>query len=378
MLTDCYTEPIESGSEHDLKVRILSLSPPSSSEHLSSFGMLESTQKCGLVKRLSQDSPAAAACCGMGCSFLSMALNSHFGCRSGWAQEQTLMARLAVSFAAILLWAAASNAANAPDISKGHVTVGANQTGAKKPGTNDRSLLNVKRMGGAASNATNATNAPNATNATNASNTLNGGETVGANETAAKKPGSQDRSLLNVKRMGKVTILHVSDTHGLHWQVGNLPNADIFIHSGDVGQSGSDGEFGDFNNWLGSIKGKFKHMFLIAGNHDFWNTNWRLNQGWLSPGAAWDPNYFQYKFTNAQVLKHEMVQVMGLNIWGDGWKPQRGDSDPGNNYQDLPWGIDVLVTHEAPYGIFDQTGGGNWGSSHDLLAAIWEKKPKVR
>ncbi|CAJ1397715.1 unnamed protein product [Effrenium voratum] len=293
-------------------------------------------------------------------------------------QEQTLMARLAVSFAAILLWAAASNAANAPDISKGHVTVGANQTGAKKPGTNDRSLLNVKRMGGAASNATNATNAPNATNATNASNTLNGGEvTVGANETAAKKPGSQDRSLLNVKRMGKVTILHVSDTHGLHWQVGNLPNADIFIHSGDVGQSGSDGEFGDFNNWLGSIKGKFKHMFLIAGNHDFWNTNWRLNQGWLSPGAAWDPNYFQYKFTNAQVLKHEMVQVMGLNIWGDGWKPQRGDSDPGNNYQDLPWGIDVLVTHEAPYGIFDQTGGGNWGSSHDLLAAIWEKKPKV-
>ena len=46
--------------------------------------------------------------------------------------------------------------------------------------------------------------------------------------------------------------------------------------------------------------------------------------------------------------------------------------------EDLPWGIDVLVTHEAPYGIFDQTGGGNWGSSHDLLAAIWEKKPKVR
>jgi len=266
------------------------------------------------------------------------------------------MARLAVSFAAILHLAAASNATNAPDISKGgNVTVGANQTGANKLDTHDRSLLNVKRA------ASNATNAPD----------------IGANQTGANKPGTNDRSLLNVKRVGTVTILHVSDTHSLHHEAGDLPSADIFIHSGDVSKSGTDGEFGDFNYWLGTIKWKFKHMFVISGNHDFWTTNWRLNQGALSTGEAFNPNYFQYKITNAKVLKHEMVQVMGLKIWGEGWHPQRADSNPGNNYQDLPYGLDILVTHEAPFGIFDQTGAGNWGSSHDLLQAIWEKRPKV-
>ena len=49
-----------------------------------------------------------------------------------------------------------------------------------------------------------------------------------------------------------------------------------------------------------------------------------------------------------------------------------------SNREDLPYGLDILVTHEAPFGIFDQTGMGNWGSSHDLLQAIWEKRPKAR
>ena len=36
------------------------------------------------------------------------------------------------------------------------------------------------------------------------------------------------------------------------------------------------------------------------------------------------------------------------------------------------------VTHDAPYGIFDMTGGGHWGSSQELLGAIYRTKPKVR
>ena len=55
-------------------------------------------------------------------------------------------------------------------------------------------------------------------------------------------------------------------------------------------------------------------------------------------------------------------------------------------------GVDVLVTHDAPFGIFDmplgtigpirltdpdRTGGGHWGSSHQLLDAIYRIKPKV-
>lgn len=174
-----------------------------------------------------------------------------------------------------------------------------------------------------------------------------------------------------------VTILHISDTHSMHRSTGNLPDADIFIHSGYVAKVGSDSELGDFNHWLGTIKHKYQHMLIISGNHDYWDTNWRMNRGWLSASEAHSPNYFQSKITNAKVLNHEMAEVMGLKIWGAGWHPRRGDSRSGNNYADIPAGIDILVTHEAPFGIFDMTGGGHWGSSHELLGAIYRAKPKV-
>lgn len=181
---------------------------------------------------------------------------------------------------------------------------------------------------------------------------------------------------LKVRRDG-VTILHISDTHSLHRSAGDLPSADIFIHSGDVSQIGSDGEVGDFNDWLGSIKGKYREMFVISGNHDYWDTNKRLNRGWLAESVAQNPEYFQNKITNAKVLAHELVEVMGLKIWGAGWNPQRGDSFSGNNYDDVPQGIDILVTHDAAAGIFDSSGGGRWGSSPQLLDAIYRTKPKV-
>eukprot|EP00435_Cladocopium_sp_Y103_P038024 s836_g10.t1 len=174
-----------------------------------------------------------------------------------------------------------------------------------------------------------------------------------------------------------VTILHVSDTHSLHYSLGDLPSADIFIHSGDVSTVGSDGEVGDFNNWLGSLKGKYREMFVISGNHDFWETNWRLNRGALSDATAQSPNYFQEKITNAKVLNHDLVEVMGLKIWGAGWAPRRGDSFSGNNYDDVPAGVDILVTHDGPVGIFDSTAGGSWGSSQQLRSAIYRSKAKV-
>eukprot|EP00438_Fugacium_kawagutii_P033193 Skav219807 [mRNA] locus=scaffold147:218959:221957:- [translate_table: standard] len=176
----------------------------------------------------------------------------------------------------------------------------------------------------------------NQTRTSNASDGING---------SARVPGLKVRSASR-----PVTILHISDTHSLHRSTGNLPDADILIHSGDVAKVGSDGELGDFNHWLSTIKHKYQHIFIIAGNHDYWDTNWRLNRGWLAESAAQSPDYFQSKITNAKVLNHEMVEVMGLKIWGAGWHPRRGDS---------------------------RTSGGHWGSSHELLGAIYRAKPKA-
>ena len=127
------------------------------------------------------------------------------------------------------------------------------------------------------------------------------GEAVGndANMTS----GRMEKGL-KVRREGgdgsTVTILHVSDTHSLHRSVGDLPAADLFIHSGDVSTVGSDEEVRDFNDWLGSLKGKYREMLVISGNHDYWETNRRLNRGALSESMAQSPRYFQEKITNAK------------------------------------------------------------------------------
>lgn len=44
-------------------------------------------------------------------------------------------------------------------------------------------------------------------------------------------------------------ILHLSDTHGLHHQIKDLPEADVIIHSGDISHNGDESEVLDFLNW---------------------------------------------------------------------------------------------------------------------------------
>ena len=43
-----------------------------------------------------------------------------------------------------------------------------------------------------------------------------------------------------------MNILHLSDTHGAHRSLGNLPEADLIVHSGDITMNGSSSEVLDF------------------------------------------------------------------------------------------------------------------------------------
>ena len=61
-------------------------------------------------------------------------------------------------------------------------------------------------------------------------------------------------------------ILHLSDTHGVHRRLENLPEADILVHSGDFTMAGSEAEAIDFMNWLCDLP--YKHKIFICGNHD--------------------------------------------------------------------------------------------------------------
>ena len=60
-------------------------------------------------------------------------------------------------------------------------------------------------------------------------------------------------------------ILFISDTHKLHRKLKNLPEADLFIHGGDVSKTGADHEVDDFIHWFARLN--YKYKVFIAGNH---------------------------------------------------------------------------------------------------------------
>ena len=57
-----------------------------------------------------------------------------------------------------------------------------------------------------------------------------------------------------------MTILHISDTHGLHNQLTDLPAADVIVHSGDFTLGGSEKEAIDFMQWFSDLP--YKHKVL--------------------------------------------------------------------------------------------------------------------
>lgn len=177
-----------------------------------------------------------------------------------------------------------------------------------------------------------------------------------------------------------------------------LSAADILVHSGDFSNHGTDAEINDFNEWLGKIKAKYgyKYILLITGNHDWYEVLNQVGSGKMSAKDALDPTYFKKKITNAIVLDHEMVQVMGIKFFGSTWCPWHPDNKPAvaaasgsfnqiyaewakeggkpHRFDEIPAGIDVLMTHGPAAGILD---AGGWGSSEELLAAIKRVEPKV-
>ncbi|HUB28288.1 MAG TPA: metallophosphatase domain-containing protein [Terracidiphilus sp.] len=166
-------------------------------------------------------------------------------------------------------------------------------------------------------------------------------------------------------------IVAISDTHGHHDEVSDLPEGDILLHAGDFMNAGyHPAEISSFNRWMG--KQHFAHRIVIAGNHDrFFEDSPSLARAFL---------------TNAIYLENSGVTVDGISFWGSPYTPEfmnwafmypRG---PGaaRYWEHIPNDLDVLITHGPPYGILDQVEpGGERLGCEELLKAVLEKKPKV-
>lgn len=181
-------------------------------------------------------------------------------------------------------------------------------------------------------------------------------------------------------------IILISDTHGQGKSV-QIPFGDMLIHAGDLTPSGASSEVDAAAKWLASLP--HRHKIVIAGNHDL------LFEG--SPAQA------TTLLRNAGVtyLQDAGVTVEGLSIYGSPWQPEymhwafnvpRGKL--AKYWDQIPSGLDILVTHGPPYGILDQRippgkrrfapweeeevfAGSDHVGCEELLAAVERARPRV-
>ena len=132
-------------------------------------------------------------------------------------------------------------------------------------------------------------------------------------------------------------ILHLSDTHGLHHQVKDLPAADVIIHSGDISHNGTESEVLDFLNWYIGLP--YPHKIFVTGNHDL---------------CLWDAEGIEDLPANVHFLQDKSVTINGMKIFGLAY----------NHPEELiPSDAEIVVTHEPPVMVLDESAGTHWGNA---------------
>ena len=153
-------------------------------------------------------------------------------------------------------------------------------------------------------------------------------------------------------------ILHISDTHGKHQILKDLPNADVIVHTGDITEEGTEEEVKDFIEWFGNLP--YKHKIFMAGNHD--DCLYGANIEGLPD--------------NVHYLCNDGITIDGIKFYG---VPMFLHDDLDGNMSELfgriPDDTDVLLTHQPPLGILDEQDGINYGD-YTLFKRVMDVRPK--
>lgn len=156
-------------------------------------------------------------------------------------------------------------------------------------------------------------------------------------------------------------ILHLSDTHNSHRQLGNLPAADVIIHSGDISFTGTGKEIMDFIDWFCQLD--YQYKIFIAGNHDYalQGKDSRRIQRFLPKGC-----YYLY---------NSGITINGVNFWGlPFFLNPVNDDNYHQQIQQIPTQTDILITHQPLFGILDQSNKIHYGNPH-LFKRVNEIQP---
>mmetsp|Transcript_16309 Transcript_16309/g.19556 ORF Transcript_16309/g.19556 Transcript_16309/m.19556 type:complete len:272 (-) Transcript_16309:501-1316(-) len=190
------------------------------------------------------------------------------------------------------------------------------------------------------------------------------------------------------KPEGAVRFVCISDTHSRKLEPAQIPLGDVLIHAGDFTQVGKPGEVESFSEFLGSLPHEEK--VVIAGNHDlaFDTNNYeRLKRDFAKFLGKNPPSSEEVKskLKNCIYLQDSAVRVKGVMIYGSPWQPwfhdwgfnlERGPQIKGV-WDQIPEGIDILITHGPPLGHGDLCFPSNCRAGcFDLLEAIERIRPR--
>lgn len=162
----------------------------------------------------------------------------------------------------------------------------------------------------------------------------------------------------------------ISDTHGQHRSLEVPQGIDGIFHTGDGGTYKNPYKckeaLEDCLQWLEDIPVKYK--LYVPGNHDT-----ALEAGLIDLG----------KYPSVTVMEHGLVEMAGLKIFCSAWTPwfydwayNATDAKLQELWEDIPAGIDVLLTHGPAKNILDRCNDGKRAGCEYLLKKIEEVKPK--
>ncbi|MFO7939014.1 MAG: metallophosphoesterase [Bacteroidales bacterium] len=123
----------------------------------------------------------------------------------------------------------------------------------------------------------------------------------------------------------------MSDTHGKHRSLDIPGDIDIVVHAGDVCNDGDEYQIEDFLDWYSSLP--ILSKIFISGNHDL--------------SFEFFPAAMKRKIPkNIKWINNEFVSVFDIKI---------GALSPMFYFSEvnLPYDLDILITHRPPYGILD-------------------------
>ena len=145
-------------------------------------------------------------------------------------------------------------------------------------------------------------------------------------------------------------IVQLSDTHGKHHLLKNLPEGDVIVHCGDITEDGTEEEVLDFLNWF--IDLPYRHKIFVTGNHDL---------------CLRDADGIEGLPDNVHFLQDRGIRIDGISFFGLAY---------GHPESLIPEGTDIVITHEPPLAILDDIDGNNWGSL-PLLRRIYDVRPRM-